>query len=247
MIDNTYDLIKAYVEKDPTAFYTYEEFESGVETLRQFCNLRSESISMQLGNGETTENMSYVDASAITLSDMGSMGGSMGGFGGDMPNRPDSMDGPDGLRSNNGQNSQTPDDSDSQPSGLSGTVTNTSSSEGATGNMPDGFDGEMPEGFDPSNMPEGFDPSALPDGFDGNFPGQSSGDQTEATPSEDSGQAGDTDARRPSGGNTQIPSDSPSFNMNTVASHSDFSGWIWIAVSVAILAIGLIVAKKYKG
>lgn len=93
IINNTYDLIKSYVEKDPTAFFTYEEFELGVETLRQFCNLRSESISLQLDNDETREDMSYVDASAITLSDMGSMGGgrspdSPDGFSGDFPGQP---------------------------------------------------------------------------------------------------------------------------------------------------------------
>ena len=90
IIDNAYDLIQSYVEKDPTAFYTYEEFETGVETMQQFCELRSESISMQLANGETTSNMNYVDASALTLSDMGSMGGGFGGgmsggFSGQMP------------------------------------------------------------------------------------------------------------------------------------------------------------------
>ena len=84
LIDNAYNLIKPYVEKDPTAFYTYEEFETGAETMRQFCSLRSESISMQLANGETASNMNYVDASALNLSDMGSMGGK-GGFGGGMP------------------------------------------------------------------------------------------------------------------------------------------------------------------
>lgn len=85
IIDNAYNLIKSYVDKDPTAFYTYEEFELGVETLRQFCEKRSESISMQLENEETTSNMRYVDASDITLSDMGSMDGGMGGFGGNSP------------------------------------------------------------------------------------------------------------------------------------------------------------------
>ena len=84
IIDNAYNLIKSYVEKDPSAFYTYEEFETGVETMRRFCTLRSESISMQLANGETTSNMDYVDASGLTLSDMGSMG--MGsGFSGNIP------------------------------------------------------------------------------------------------------------------------------------------------------------------
>ena len=75
IIDDAYDLIESYVEKDPTAFYTDEAFEKGVETLRKFCDLRSESISMQLDSGETTENMGCADASSISLSDMGTMDG----------------------------------------------------------------------------------------------------------------------------------------------------------------------------
>lgn len=75
IIDDAYDLIASYVEKDPTAFYTDEAFEKGVETLRKFCDLRSESISMQLESGETTESMGYADASSISLSDMGTMDG----------------------------------------------------------------------------------------------------------------------------------------------------------------------------
>ncbi len=77
MIDNAYNLIQSYVEKDPTKFCTYEEFEAGVEVMRQFCTLRSESIAAQLANGETVETMDYADASGLNLSDMGSM--SMGG------------------------------------------------------------------------------------------------------------------------------------------------------------------------
>jgi len=84
IIDNAYTLMKPYVEKDPTAFYSPEEFETAVETLRQFCALRSESVSMQLESGETTTDMNYVDASGLTLSNMGSMGMG-GGFGGDRP------------------------------------------------------------------------------------------------------------------------------------------------------------------
>lgn len=75
IIDDAYDLIESYVEKDPTAFYTDEAFEKGVETLRKFCDLRSESISMQLESEETTESMGYADASSISLSDMGTMDG----------------------------------------------------------------------------------------------------------------------------------------------------------------------------
>ena len=73
IIDNAYRLIKPYVEKDPTAFYDYKAFEKGVAALKKFCAFRSESITMQLENGETTSNMKYVDAAGLKLSDMGNM------------------------------------------------------------------------------------------------------------------------------------------------------------------------------
>ena len=72
-ITNTYELIKSYVEKDPTSFYSMQEFETGVETLRQFCTLRSKSILKQLEYGETENHREYVDASTLNLSDMGTM------------------------------------------------------------------------------------------------------------------------------------------------------------------------------
>ncbi len=125
LIDDAYDLIAPYVAKDPTAFYSYEEFETGVETLRQFCTLRSESIAAQLANGETTEEMDYADASAISLSDMGTMnaggeamqGGNRGDFDRQTPNDfyPSQASGngdmPDGFDS-----SQTPGSSDGSAS-----------------------------------------------------------------------------------------------------------------------------------
>ncbi|MBE6952428.1 MAG: spore coat protein CotH [Ruminococcaceae bacterium] len=73
IIDSTYQLVKPYVEKDPTAFYSYEEFEDGVAALRKFCQLRSESIYKQLETGETMKIMNYADASGLKLSDMGNM------------------------------------------------------------------------------------------------------------------------------------------------------------------------------
>ena len=94
IIDNAYNLIQSYVEKDPTAFYTDEEFETGVDTLQQFCSLRSQSISTQLETGETTENMGYTDASSISLTDMGAMNGGMGKEGNEkfqMPGMPSSV------------------------------------------------------------------------------------------------------------------------------------------------------------
>lgn len=89
MIDSAYNLIQSYVEKDPTAFYTYEEFETGVDTLRQFCSLRSQSILTQLETGETDEQMEYADASSIRLSDMGAMNRGMGKEGNETFQLPD--------------------------------------------------------------------------------------------------------------------------------------------------------------
>ena len=89
MIDSAHNLIQSYVEKDPTAFYTYEEFETGVDTLRQFCSLRSQSILTQLETGETDEQMEYADASSIRLSDMGAMNRGMGKEGNETFQLPD--------------------------------------------------------------------------------------------------------------------------------------------------------------
>ena len=92
IIDETAQLIAPYVEKDPTKFYTYEEFEQGVDTIREFCLLRAQSVQGQLDGtipstdaGQSADSSTQVDASHITLSDMGSMGGGMGGGRGDIP------------------------------------------------------------------------------------------------------------------------------------------------------------------
>ena len=69
IISQAKEVIAPYVEKDPTKFCTYEEFEKAVETLATFCCLRSQSVSMQLA-GEDAD----VDASFLNLSDMGTMG-----------------------------------------------------------------------------------------------------------------------------------------------------------------------------
>lgn len=91
MYDNAIALISPYVEKDPSAFCTYEEFQKGSAALREFCLRRAESINGQL-NGTiamtseeqtTTANAGFVDASDIDIESMGSnsmgFGGNRGG------------------------------------------------------------------------------------------------------------------------------------------------------------------------
>ena len=86
MMAETEALIAPYVEQDPTKFCTYEEFEAGIAALEQFCLLRAESVRGQLEGtipsteeGQSQDASALVDASAITISDMGSMNnGGMG-------------------------------------------------------------------------------------------------------------------------------------------------------------------------
>ena len=99
LIDYTAKLIASYVEKDPTKFCTYEEFETGVTAMREFCLLRAESVAGQLdgsipstSEGQSADSSNLVDASELNISDLGTMGGGMGGggfgdFGGNRGNK----------------------------------------------------------------------------------------------------------------------------------------------------------------
>jgi len=85
VLNQAVDLISPYVEKDPTKFCTYEEFETGVAALREFCRLRALSVTGQLTGSipSTSEEQSarpeaLIDPGDLNLSDMGNMGG-MGG------------------------------------------------------------------------------------------------------------------------------------------------------------------------
>lgn len=88
LVEETAELISPYVQRDPTAFCTYEEFQKGVETLKEFCTLRAQSVRGQLegeipstSEGQEADPSALIDASTISLSDMGSQGGEMsGGF-----------------------------------------------------------------------------------------------------------------------------------------------------------------------
>ncbi len=97
MIDSVTSMISPYVEKDPTKFCTYDEFEKGVATLKEFCLLRADSVKGQLNGtigttSATQKNETLIDASHINTSDMGSMGGGKGGFGGNMQRQQSSSD-----------------------------------------------------------------------------------------------------------------------------------------------------------
>ena len=77
--NRTRNLIDSLVETDPTAFYTYEEYQTAADTLYQIVKLRAQSIEGQL-NGtipSTSEEQSgsdaLIDASSLSVSAMGTM------------------------------------------------------------------------------------------------------------------------------------------------------------------------------
>lgn len=78
MIESVSAMITPYVEQDPTKFCTFEEFETGVSTLGEFCRLRAGSIEGQLNGSigstsDTQQSSERIDAGDLQISDMGSM------------------------------------------------------------------------------------------------------------------------------------------------------------------------------
>ena len=71
-----HEMLLPYVEKDPTAFYSPEEFSTGCEVLRQLCERRAKSIRLQLGGKLPTisadqPEQDKVNASDLHIADMG--------------------------------------------------------------------------------------------------------------------------------------------------------------------------------
>ena len=78
LMDNTKALISEFVEKDPTAFCSYEDYLLAVDTIEKFCLLRAESVRGQLEGtipstirGQSEDKSNFIDASEVWLPDMG--------------------------------------------------------------------------------------------------------------------------------------------------------------------------------
>ena len=115
-------LIRPYIEKDPTAFYTVEEFDTAVETLKQFCLLRAKSIRAQLSGELATSSAQQdsdarVDASGLKLSAMGTHSGGPEGREGFQTgrNRGQTAPSPEAGGSRPADSGPQPRDSNSQP------------------------------------------------------------------------------------------------------------------------------------
>lgn len=204
MIDDTYSLIKDYVAKDPTAFYSVDEFETGVDALRSFCSLRSESVTTQLETGETTENTKAVDASDLTLSDMGSMNDGNAGFGGGGPAQPGAANQANGEVQST-PNAQTRAQAMATPTKLSQQVDDAVASDGTANDTTAPTNGEPPA----MSAADG-----APTPADGNTPPNANGTS-------------------PNNGTA------PSSGLNSTT-------WIALACAIAVLILGLFIAKRYR-
>ena len=83
-IDDTIETVRTmltpYVERDPRSFCTPEEFQSGLDEIKQFCSLRAQSIAGQLDGtipstteGQKADSSALIDTSGLSTS--GALGG----------------------------------------------------------------------------------------------------------------------------------------------------------------------------
>lgn len=77
-IEKLDQMISPYVEKDPTAFYSVEEYETAIEQLKLYFVDRAESIRAQLSGEQPSDDYGDMETS-VDISTLGSMGGGMGG------------------------------------------------------------------------------------------------------------------------------------------------------------------------
>ncbi|HIT80569.1 MAG TPA: CotH kinase family protein, partial [Candidatus Faecivivens stercorigallinarum] len=264
LFDQTVSMISAYVEKDPTAFCSYNEFEEGVSTLRQFCLLRAQSVSGQLDgtipstqDGQNADSSMLIDASSLDAEAMGgqSMGGMPGGGG--------------GMMSENGQKMPLNSESFGQMSDGS----TPSSEESADGASSTGFDGEVADRpADPSDGAEGPSDMKAPIGSEdtggavstdldeNSVPGQMESITLEESPSSDdnvqpeqqSEEAFDQSFTPPDSGGfperMDMPTDGGMQPGNGIPGQSagNTVQWIWILLCAGVLLAGIAVVKVYR-
>ena len=244
LIESTKEMIAEYVEKDPTKFCTYDEFESGVTALKEFCTLRAESISGQLNgtipstsDGQTADSSSLIKAEGLNISDMGTMnngGGSPDGKA--QSNTAQTKSAADNTNTTNDKSfSQTPPDNSESSS--DGTDNSTSSD----GSVPTGGFGGTPPDMSDSNgsghpsMPNGEMPS-MPDGEVPSIPdGGTQGDSQNNNSSEKDG----------NGQNEKAPPQSGEASGET-AQTLDKNQIIVLAACAGVLILGVALAFVYK-
>ena len=221
LVSETAEMIDKYVKKDPTKFCTYEEYKKGVEAIKTFCELRTESVQGQLNgtipstsDGQSADSSALIDCSTLNLSDMGTMNG--GGFGGSSRSKEGSSD-RSSVNAMNMSNKQSGMGKD-MPSDLD----------------PSQFGGEMPSDFDPSQ-------------FGGKRPDQNNDDPDIST-EEQSGSNEDRQnmTERPDNSGNSRPSMNDMPSMGSSSPFDSITSLILLGVSTLVLIVGLVIAIKFK-
>ena len=225
--------IDELVKTDPTAFYSYDEYLTAVDTLYQVVKLRGESIQGQLdGTIPSTESAqrssdALVDASTLDISVMGSMntGGGGGGFGSNASAASENTSDTSDAAQDTSKTQTVPD------------VSAESENTPSTDFDPSQFGGKMPDGSDASQFggepPSGFASSQFSGGS------QDASDNAQQ-PNENAQDGGNGNSGgRPSMGNFPGSTGSTS----SAASAKDL---ILYGVSLLAFAIAMLFALLYR-
>ncbi len=233
--------IDELVETDPTAFYSYDEYLTAVDTLYQVVKLRGESVQGQLDGtipsteAEQRSSSALVDASALDISVMGSMNNGGGESGFNAPGASANAADASGSAQGNSAAQTAPD----APDG----------SESAPPSAPDQSGGEATNVSDTSQS-----------GTEATNASDTSQSGTEAASTSDSSQIGKSG--QPSSGNTQQanknapnngnddfggkPSGSfPGGSENTSAAASA-NNLVLYGISLLVLAAAMLLAALYR-
>ena len=143
--EKTYERIRSQIDdlvsEDPTAFYTYEEYDEAANLLAEVVQLRAESVSGQLDGtipstdeGQQQDSSSLIDGSDIDLSIMGTFSGGGGGNGGpgDDNGFAGGKVGPGGNEAPGGQNNSSAPDTSENSSQASAPQTSASEADTQT-------------------------------------------------------------------------------------------------------------------
>ena len=223
-IDRVTEMIAPYVEADANGFFTYDEFVTAAATMREFCLLRAQSVSGQLAGSipsttaeQAGNTAALIDASHISVSDMGSMGGDIqmnrGGVGGMRESR--------GTWDGQGAGQPAADSSAEVPAGTASGLW-----------MPDGM--QAPDGIQPPNgmqMPG----AAAPGMADAEIPAAAA-DTPAAVAGRQPSEQGGSNTNRFAGRSS----------MADVPSDNGEDAWLPMCASVAALLIGLVIAGRFR-
>ncbi|HIT91202.1 MAG TPA: CotH kinase family protein, partial [Candidatus Merdenecus merdavium] len=232
-------LIGEYVKNDPSAFYTYDEYQIAITELKEFGTLRALSIQGQLNHtipstteGQQEDSSSLIDGSSVDISAMGTQGG-------DSMGEPSSRGTPGGQGENQLPEGMSPGGrgENELPEGMSpGGQGENQSPEG----MSPGGQGvdRLPEGMSPEGQGENELPEGIPPGGqEEDLSNEGASDLQDAVPAGNMFKDQEMEFGQDSRKNMQ-------FNVSSQKMSTEHV--IYMVILVAVLAVMTLVAKFWK-